>query len=122
MYVLYVCIHTYVSKGIVKKLTKAAKQKGCKELSPWIQSISNHLWWSCQTCKGDSLLLKEKWISVFHHWTNEHTWGDSEKFEKRRFQARTNSGDLRYKVVYPKRYNANFIKHFSINVQVKAVK
>ena len=29
----------HVSKGIVKKLTKAAKQKGCQELSPWIQSV-----------------------------------------------------------------------------------
>jgi hypothetical protein len=70
----------HVSKGIVKKLTKAAKQRGCQELSPWIQSISNHLWWSCQTCDGDPLLLKEKWMSVLLHCCNKHTWGDSEKF------------------------------------------
>ena len=29
--------------------TSKAKQKGCGELAPWIQSISNRLWW----CKGN---------------------------------------------------------------------
>ena len=29
---------------------------------------------------GDALCLKEKWIYVLHHCSNEHTWGDSEKF------------------------------------------
>ena len=70
----------HVSKGLMKKLTKASKQKGKQDLSPWTKSICNHLWWSCQTCGGDALCLKEKWISVLHHCCNEHTWGDSEKF------------------------------------------
>ena len=36
----------HVGKGIVKKLTQKGKNKNCKALLPWIQSISNHLWWS----------------------------------------------------------------------------
>ena len=64
----------------MKKLTKAAKQKDCHDLSAWTKSICNHLWWSCQTCERNALTLKEKWISVLHHSCNEHTWGDSETF------------------------------------------
>lgn len=65
----------HVSKGLMEKLTKASKQKGKQDLSPWTKSICNHLWWSCMTCEGDALCLKEKWISVLHHCCNEHTWG-----------------------------------------------
>ena len=70
----------HVAKGLMKKLTKAAKQKDCHDLSLWTKSICNHLWWSCQTCESNALTLKEKWISVLHHSCNEHTWGDSEIF------------------------------------------
>ena len=40
----------HLSKWVVKKLTNKAKQKGCEELAPWIQFISNHLWWCAATC------------------------------------------------------------------------
>ena len=41
---------------------------------PWIQSISNHLWWCAATCDGDVVLLREKWKSVLHHIVNKHKW------------------------------------------------
>ena len=50
------------------------KQKHCKQLLPWIQSISNHLWWSVQTCNGDAQLHIDKWVSIVHHITNVHEW------------------------------------------------
>jgi len=37
---------------------------------PWIQSMSNHLWW----CDGNVVLLREKWKSVVHHIVNKHKW------------------------------------------------
>ena len=40
----------HLSKWVVKKLTNKPKQKGCEELAPGIQSISNHLWWSAAAC------------------------------------------------------------------------
>ena len=55
-----------LSKWVVKKFTNKAKQKGCGELSPWIQSIANHLWWSDATCNGSVDLLREKWKSVLY--------------------------------------------------------
>ena len=39
----------HLAKSVTKKLTKAANRKDCKQLLPWIHSISNHLWWSAQT-------------------------------------------------------------------------
>ena len=40
----------YILKSVTKKVTKKAKSKHCGQLYPWIQSISNHLWWAAQTC------------------------------------------------------------------------
>ena len=62
----------HLLKWVVKKLTNKAKQKGCEELSPWIQSISNHLWWCAATCNGNVQLLREKWKSVFDHVVHKH--------------------------------------------------
>ena len=80
-------VHQYdvwhVSKSVVKKLTKKAKMKSNEELTPWIKSVSNHLWWSVATCNGDRDLLKEKWLSVLHHTANKHNrWPGFKKFKK----------------------------------------
>ena len=72
----------HLSKWVVKKLTNKAKQKGCEELSPWIQSISNHLWWSAATCNGSVDLLREKWKSVLEHISNVHKWSGNSHFHQ----------------------------------------
>ena len=50
----------HLSKSITKKLTEKAKKKECADLSLWIRSISNHLWWCAKTCGGDKEMLREK--------------------------------------------------------------
>ena len=72
----------HLSKSVVKKLNKKAKVKRYEELAPWIQSISNHLWWCAATCNGDVTLLREKWKSIMHHVTHKHSWQDSEVFHQ----------------------------------------
>ena len=63
----------HVSKSVTKKLTK----EGIKNsLLPWIQSISNHLWWSAQSCNLNPDVLVAKWISIVHHVVNVHSWQD----------------------------------------------
>ena len=69
----------HMAKSVTKKLTKKAKAKYCGQLYPWIQSISNHLWWTAQTCDGDAQtcdgdaqLLVEKWKPILHHISNVH--------------------------------------------------
>lgn len=64
----------HFAKSIVKKLNKQAKLKKNQDLAPWIQSISNHLWWSAATCDGNAKLLEEKWLSVLSHISNKHSW------------------------------------------------
>ncbi|KAK7909539.1 hypothetical protein WMY93_014223 [Mugilogobius chulae] len=72
----------HVAKGVSKKLTAEAKRKVCEELGAWIPSIINHLWWSAQTCGGDAVLLKEKWVSVIHHVTNRHDWPGNRQYHQ----------------------------------------
>lgn len=76
------CYVRHLSKSIVKKLTKKAKKKFNQELSLWIKSTSNHLWWSVATCNGDANLLREKWISIVYHAANRHRWAGCKKFKK----------------------------------------
>ena len=79
-------IHQYdvwhLSKSVTKKLTKKAKKKCNEELLPWIQSVSNHLWWSVATCDGNTSVMKEKWLSIINHIANKHNWRDGKHFKK----------------------------------------
>ena len=64
--------------------SKPLTLKHCERLLPWIQSISNHLWWAAQTCNGDAQLLTEKWTSIIYHISNVHEWdgGEGSVFNK----------------------------------------
>ena len=64
----------HLAKSVVKQLTQKGKQRKCEQLLPWIQSISNHLWWAAQTCNRDVQLLTEKWTSIVYHISNVHEW------------------------------------------------
>lgn len=35
-------------------MVAACNRKSGKELAPWVRSVSNHMWWSCATAKGDA--------------------------------------------------------------------
>ena len=71
----------HLSIWVTKKLAKKAKKKGYEELMPWIQCISNHLWWCAATCNGHADVLREKWLSMLEHIVNKHTWKSSSKFQ-----------------------------------------
>ena len=62
----------HMAKSVIK-INKKAKTKHCGQLYPWIQSVSNHLWWATQTCNSDAQLLIEKWKSIVHHIFNVRT-------------------------------------------------
>lgn len=72
----------HLVKNILKKLMAKAKLKKCEELSPWIRSITNHMWWCAESCGGDAQLLREKWLSVLNHISNRHHWSGSTLFHK----------------------------------------
>ena len=60
----------HMAKSVTKKLTKKAKAKYCGQLYPWIQSISNHLWWAAQTCDGDALRNGNQFYITFPMYMN----------------------------------------------------
>ena len=78
------CDVWHMAKNAVKQLTQKGKLKHCEWLLPWIQSISNHLWWAVPTCNGDAQLLIEKWTSTMHHVSNVLQWngGQDSKFNE----------------------------------------
>eukprot|EP00795_Rhopilema_esculentum_P016102 gene16102-7456_t len=65
------------AKSLSKMLHKAAKDKEAAALKPWIPSIINHFWYSCQIANGDTEKLKDCWFGVVHHVCGEHTWSGS---------------------------------------------
>ena len=50
----------YNARKIAQKAAGIVKKKGCEQLSHWISSVTNHLWWNIETCKGDTDTFKEK--------------------------------------------------------------
>ena len=72
----------HLSKSITKKLMEKAKKKDCSDLSAWIKSLSNHLWWCAETCEGNNDLLREKWLSIVHHIANIHSWNSADLYHQ----------------------------------------
>ena len=46
----------HVCKSVVKKLHQKAKKY--PDLKPWVQSVSNHMWWCAATCDGDEQVMR----------------------------------------------------------------
>ncbi|CAM4572169.1 unnamed protein product [Leuciscus chuanchicus] len=67
----------HVAKGIKKKLVSASNRRSCKELAPWVRSVSNHMWWSCCSSKGDAMELHRRWKSILHHISGVHRWEEN---------------------------------------------
>lgn len=70
----------HLVKSVLKKLWAKSKQKGYGELAPWIQSISNHLWWCAANCEGSVQKLREMWLSILSHITNRHRFVGNQEF------------------------------------------
>ncbi|CAM4286793.1 unnamed protein product [Leuciscus chuanchicus] len=64
----------HVSKSVKKKLVLISNKKNNKDLQPWIKSITNHLYWSCSTSKGDKEDCVRRWKSLLHHICGIHRW------------------------------------------------
>ncbi|XP_040185818.1 uncharacterized protein LOC120918344 [Rana temporaria] len=64
----------HMAKSIGAKLLAASKKSTGKKLAGWVPLAKNHLWWSSSTCQQNTILLKEKWISMTYHASNLHEW------------------------------------------------
>ena len=72
----------HFSKNVQKKLRTSSKKKGCEKLGQWVPSITNHFWWSIETCQGDAENLKERWLSITNHVVNRHDFPSNKVFKK----------------------------------------
>ncbi|XP_077985945.1 uncharacterized protein LOC144440449 [Glandiceps talaboti] len=73
----------HISKGLVKKIEKLAKQTNCEEVRGWIKSITNHLYWcASSTPDGDPDLMLAKWLSIDNHIHDVHENHDSSLFPR----------------------------------------
>ena len=74
--------HEYDLWHIVKGVKKRLVTSKVPELTPWVRSVGNHLWYCASTCNRNPKLLKEKWASILHHITDEHEWVTGELLHK----------------------------------------
>ena len=66
--------------GLKKKLFSLSKEKDCGELTGWIKSLVNHLYWTAASSAGENDSVKfSKWLSVLNHIRNVHS-GHSDLF------------------------------------------
>ncbi|XP_014676345.1 PREDICTED: uncharacterized protein LOC106816275 isoform X2 [Priapulus caudatus] len=63
----------HVGKAIMKKLDKLAKKKCNRQLTSWVRSVVNHLYWAAASSGGRAEECREKWLSVVNHVANVHT-------------------------------------------------
>ncbi|XP_040071936.1 uncharacterized protein LOC115322732 isoform X2 [Ixodes scapularis] len=63
----------HISKSVKKKLTAASKRAGCQDLQIWIQTATNHMYWSARAAGGDEKLLIDIWLSMHNHVINKHS-------------------------------------------------
>ncbi|XP_040177724.1 uncharacterized protein LOC120909984 [Rana temporaria] len=64
----------HVAKSIEGKLMAESKKSTGRKLAGWVPLVKNHLCWSSSTCQLNTLLLKEKWLSINFHASNLHEW------------------------------------------------
>ncbi|KAG0441818.1 hypothetical protein HPB47_015841 [Ixodes persulcatus] len=51
----------------------ASKRAGCQDLQIWIQTATNHMYWSARAAGGDKELLIDIWLSMHNHVINKHS-------------------------------------------------
>ncbi|XP_068756223.1 uncharacterized protein [Montipora capricornis] len=70
----------HLAKSVRKDVNAASTKRECSDVSSWIASVVNHLWWCSATSLGDQLLCQEKWKSIVYHVAGIHEWSDFQLF------------------------------------------
>lgn len=56
-----------------KKLFALSKEKDCSDVSPWIKSMVNHMYWTAASSANlNEDLILAKWQSISNHIINIH--------------------------------------------------
>ncbi|XDV25473.1 hypothetical protein PO909_029389 [Leuciscus waleckii] len=65
----------HIEKGISKKMVNIAKKKDCTQLSKWLRSIKNHIYWTAASSTTPQERVA-KWTSILNHVLDIHTHDD----------------------------------------------
>lgn len=65
---------------MTKKLQAATKTAGLEAIGPWVQGISNHVYWCAQSSDVPGAII-DKWLSLLNHIANKHD-NHGETFDK----------------------------------------
>ena len=61
----------HAAKNVSQSLAKEEKLKSCEIIRTWHPSIMRQWWWALQSSPGNSVLAKEKILSMFSHISGE---------------------------------------------------
>ena len=64
----------HMDKNIRKRIGKHARSKVGADLTPWMKSISYHLWYSVRHCNGDVIYGELHHLLQQNIITNKHEW------------------------------------------------
>ncbi|XP_077536191.1 uncharacterized protein LOC144148545 [Haemaphysalis longicornis] len=56
-----------LTTGIHKKLRAACKNQSCALIQPWMQCVTNHLYFVAAMAEGDAELIMSMWRSLLNH-------------------------------------------------------
>jgi hypothetical protein len=104
----------HVAKSVRKKLLNVSHKKINSDLSPWSQSISNHLWWCASHCNGNADLLVESWSAIIHHTVNKHDF-PGEMYTRCDHEPLTDDQQRRKKWLIPDSASHNALKSVVLN-------
>ncbi|XP_039512565.1 uncharacterized protein LOC120467989 isoform X2 [Pimephales promelas] len=65
----------HIEKGLSKKMVKVAKKKDCTQLSKWLRSIKNHIYWTAASSTTPQERVA-KWTSILNHVLDIHIHDD----------------------------------------------
>jgi hypothetical protein len=109
--------HQYDCWHMAKSLKKKMKKQFAKAtiLMSWSKSISNHLWWSAQTCNGNPETLTSKWCNLVKHLQNQHELCEHEELSQEETRKKAWVVDRRdvkklQAVIEDKRFNKDLKK------------
>ncbi|KAH7961481.1 hypothetical protein HPB52_009362 [Rhipicephalus sanguineus] len=112
----------HVGKGLKKKLLAASRRH--RVLSPWIQSIINHLYWVAAMGQGDGDLVVSMWRSLLNHVCDKHDGHDGpyekclhDQLEDREWLSPTSPAFLQLKTIVDNPLLLRDIRRLSPEVQ-----
>lgn len=88
-------------------------------LGDWIESVSNHFWWSLCASNGNAEEFAERFQSIVFHVINKHTWPGNHYFKKCAHEKIPKDAQREKKWMVPGSEAHNAFKNILLHANVK---